>query len=102
MGAEFHDATATDNEFYHVYGTSGLDEAEETIFDSPVHCISGDSSQQISSYSDFVLISSPSDHISTEDSFSFLLKSLDNSLNSLSSILFLQDDLIISIVFDQM
>ena len=75
---------------------------EETIFDSPVHCISGDSSQQISGYSDFVLISSPSDHISTEDSFSFLLESLDNSLNSLSSILFLQDDLIISIIFDQM
>ena len=75
---------------------------EETILDSPIHGISGDSSQQISGDSDLILIPSPSYHIGTQDSSSFFLKGLDDSLNTLGSILFFQDDLIVSIIFDKM
>ena len=73
---------------------------EEGILNSPIHGISRDSSQQISCNFDLILISSPSDHIGTQNISSLLFESFNNRLNSICYIWFFDHFLIVAIVFD--
>jgi hypothetical protein len=74
--------------------------AKEGVLYSPVHSISSDFSQKVSGYSDFELISSPFNHVSTQDELSPFFKYFDNLLNLHGLLSLLEDLLIVSIVFD--
>jgi hypothetical protein len=73
--------------------------AIEGIFYSPVHSISCDLSQEVSSDSDLKLVSSPIYHVSAQDKLSSFFKGLNDLLDLHGLLCLFEYLLVVSIVF---